>query len=120
MRTLELNKIPLWLVEKQSQEPLLDDDGFETGEFSPSYSTPTQVNLQMYPAIGKIKDDLFGKDAMLDMISVSTDVILTKDSLLFEVEPSGNYDTTFTYSVSKILKSLNGYAYGLELRVGVR
>lgn len=144
MRTLELNKTPLWLVDVLDQEPVLDDSGFETGEFKPSYSVPRKVRLHLYPANGKIKDDLFGKDAQLDMISVSTDVILTKDSLLLTEETivanstftyeqlenltymlledltySGiNVNTQFDYKVSMISHSLNGWAYGLELRVG--
>lgn len=144
MRTLELNKTSLWLVEKLSQEPMLDDEGFETGEFNPSYSIPRKVRLSLYPANGRIKDDLFGKDSQFDMISVSTDIVLTKDCLLLteetivtnstftyadletrsyiqleELTNSGvDVERQYDYRVTKINKSLNGYAYGLELRVG--
>jgi len=118
MRTLELNKTPLWLVNPTDKEPVLDDDGFETGEFTIGYSTPIKIGLSLYPANGKVKDEIFGKDAKCDKIAVSTNVILDKNSLLFEQEPLGNFDTTFTYRVTMINESLNGYSYGLELRVG--
>lgn len=116
MRCLERNKIKLWLVEKTGKLPVVDSEGFETGESTTQYSVPQIIYIGLQPATGNIVERIFGKDVSLDMLSSTTDVILTKDSLLFLSEPVSNYGTTYDYSISAINKSLNGYTYGLKER----
>lgn len=117
MRTLELNKVNLWVVEPLGEVDIVDEDGFETGETEFSYSIPKKIKLPLYPSNGEIGEQIFGTSANLDMISVSNSNILSEKSLLFYEEPIGNYDTTYDLKVSKILKSLNTYNYGLKSRL---
>jgi len=116
MRTLEKNKTSLWLVTSTGYTDKVDIEGNKTGDKVKTFSTPVSVRLSIYPATGEIIEAVFGKDASMDMVAVSTDVVLTKDSLLFETQPSSNYTETYTYKVTNIQHSINGYRYGLSRR----
>lgn len=115
MRTLNKNKTKLWL-----SNPTATTDkqvgGYYTGESIKTYGTATAIYLHLYPYNGEIVENTFGKDVSLDMVAVSNDVVLTKDSLLFLAQPSTNLDTTYDYRVGEISKSLNTYQYGLVRR----
>ena len=117
MRTLELNKVDLWLVESLGKVEKTDDDGYLTGEYEFGYSVPKKVRLPLYPASGDILERTFGIDASLDMVSVTNDIELSEKSLLFYNEPTNNFDTTYDFKVAKILKSLNSFNYGLKGRI---
>lgn len=117
MRTLERNKIKLWCISPSGTEEVKDADGFFTGEVIKIYGSPQVIYLNIAPSIGAIVEDIFGKDASFDMIAITNEVVLSKDSLLFLNEPTSNYDTTYDYSVQQIKKSLNTYQYGLKGRV---
>lgn len=117
MRTLEKNKTILWLVNPATYVDVVDDDGFETGERQQTFGTPVEIRIALYPASGRIKEEIFGRDYACDKIAVSNDVILTKDSFLFYSQPTENFDTTYDLIVDKILPSLNTYNYGLRSRV---
>lgn len=116
MRTLELNKKDLWIVEPVSKTEVVDSEGFKTGEYVTTYSTPVKIRLSLYPASGKIVRDIFGIDYSCDQLAVSNDIVFTVNTLIFESEPSSNYSTTYDYRVDKIQKSINVYQYGLRRR----
>lgn len=116
MRTLERNKTKLWMVDVTGVTESTDIDGFKTGDFVKTYSTPVVIYLSLYPANGKIVEDIFGRDASLDMVAVSNDVVLTKNTLLFLTAPVSNYLTTYDYKVDRINISLNTKQYGLLRR----
>lgn len=116
MRTLEKNKISLWLVNPTGFTDKVDPNGLYTGDVIRTYSTPIEIRLTLYPATGMIVESIFGHNVDIDMVSVTTDIVLTPDSLLFETQPTGDYLKTYTYKVNRILKSLNNYVYGLKRR----
>ena len=118
MRTLEKNKINIWYVSPSEFTDEVDDDGYYTGAKIPTYSTPTKVRMHLYPSGSEVVEQLFGRDASLDMVAVSNDVVLDRHTLLFLTEPTVgvDYSTTYDYSISQIAKSLNNYNYGLERR----
>ena len=115
-RTLSINKTTLWISIPTGYTDKLDGDGFNTGERVRTFSTPVEVKITIYPSNGAIIEQLFGKDAKLDMVALSNDVALTKDSLIFLNEPSDNYATTYDYRVDNIRESLNTFQYGLKKR----
>lgn len=117
MRTLEKNKVTLWLVKPATLTPELDSNGFMTGQNVLTYSTPIQIRLSLYPSNSDIVEQLFGKDCSFDMVSVSNSVILSKDSMLYYSQPIANFGTTYDYKVDKIAHSLNTYGYGLKGRI---
>lgn len=116
MRTLERNKVALWLVNPTGFADTIGTDGLYTGDVTRTFSVPVTVRIMLYPATGSIRENIFGHEVDIDMVSVSTDVVFTIDSLLFETSPSGNYFETYTYKVTNIMKSLTGYMYGLKRR----
>jgi len=119
MRTLEINKTTLWYVKQTGSTKKTDSNGYYTGEIVPTFSTPTEIRIALYPSNGSVTEQIFGKDASLDMIGVSNDVVLDETCLLFITKPitGQNYFTTYDYSVSMIKKSLNTYQYGFKRRV---
>lgn len=114
MRTLELNKYNLWVVESNGLEELLDDDGYFTGEMVESYTDPRKIRLALYPATGEVMLSQFGEHVDIDMVSSTTKDLLSKDSLIFLEKPTGDPKTTYDYKVTSIQKSLNHYQYGLK------
>lgn len=116
MRTLNINKTKIWYVVPTGSSEVLDINGFKTGEFEYTYSTPVYDYITMYPSNGAIIEQLFGKDSSLDMVALSNSVILTKDTLIFLTAPVSNYDITYDYRVDNIKQSINSYQYGLRSR----
>lgn len=116
MRSLNRNKTKLWAVAPVTLTPVLDSDGFNTGETTKTYSAPIEIELMIYPSNGAIVEQLFGKDSKFDMAAVSTSVELSVNTLLFTSLPTKNYSTTYVYRIGEFKKSLNTYQYGLVRR----
>ena len=93
-----------------------DLEGNYTGEVKVVYGSPVTIYLALYPSTGEVTERIFGKDSSYDMVAISNDVILTENTLLFLTSPTANYDATYDYCVSQILKSINTYRYGLKRR----
>lgn len=117
MRTLEINKIDIWYVNPSEKVDVIDDDGYFTGETNIIFGEPKSTRLMLYPASGDIVERLFGTDTSIDMIATSTNLVLEEGTLLFLSEPIDNFEETYDYKLSKILKSLNNYQYGLKGRI---
>jgi hypothetical protein len=116
MRTLEINKTKLWKVTPLSKVEIVDENGFLTGEYTTTFSTPVIIYIGLYPANGKIKTELFGKDYQCDKLALSNKVVLTQSDLLFLSTPVSNYESTYDYRIDKINESLNTYNYALRNR----
>jgi hypothetical protein len=117
MRSLEINKQPLWLVTITGHVDAVDDDGNFTGESIPTYSTPIPIKIAMFPSSGIVDDGMQGVLEKFDMVATSTSIELITGDLLFNSQPTSKFDSTYDYKVAKILSSLNSYRYGLEARV---
>ena len=115
MRTLEINKVDMWYVEPLGTTDVVDDDGFSTGELERTFSEPTKIRIPLYPASGKITNEAFGNHAVIDMITTTSDK-LPKSALLFESEPEGDYENTYSYRIDEVSESLNINRYGLTGR----
>lgn len=113
MRTLELNKQKLWVVDVVGETEVVDSEGFYTGEVEDTYTTPYEIYVNLFPYNNKIHGELFGISEKLDMIAIGDDLDLKYNSLLFTEEPTTDYDVNYTYKVNKIAKSLNVTQYGL-------
>lgn len=116
MRTLNKNKIALWVTSPNTKTRETDSDGNYTGEYITTFKTPTKIYINLYPATGEIVEEIFGKSYDCDMVAVSIDVILDKDTLLFYTQPTSDYNTTYDFRVDRILTSLNNCQYGLKRR----
>jgi hypothetical protein len=116
MRTLSKNTIAVWYVNPSGYTDTKDANDDYTGERTTTFATAVKVYINMFPSNGIVAEQIFGKDASLDMVAVSNDIVFTKDTLIFTSVPVSNFPTTYDYRVSKIVKSLNTYQYGLTRR----
>lgn len=114
MRTLNLNKTVLWKVEPTGFTDEIDIDGNFTGVTLPTFGEPTKIKVALYPVTGKIKRDFLGIFVDEDYVISSTDVTLSKDTLLFKSEPIDDFDINYDYIVVNELKSLNSTLYTIK------
>lgn len=117
MRTLELNKSKLWYVNPNEVDEIevVDEDGYYTGEVIKVYGVPKVIKLHLYPATGDVVEREFGMNIDVDMVT-TTKIDLEKDTLLFIVEPTEKFNTTYNYMITHKLPSLNSFQYGLKGR----
>ncbi len=88
-----------------------------TGEYKSVFGTPIKTSVSLYPAGTKVTDELFGKDASVDAIASSTKLKFDKNTLIFLLEPTGDYSKIYDYSISAISPSINSTTYGLKRRI---
>lgn len=86
MRTLNINKKDIWYTLKLGEKPLLDDEGYDTGEIEDVYTKPIKTKLHLYPATGDVVQKTFGKELDVDMIT-STNIMFKKDTILSTNNP---------------------------------
>ena len=117
MRDLYRNMTSLWYVAPTNYTDDVDTDGFYTGESSATFSTPIEIRMSLYPSGGGVAEKMFGKESSFDMVASSTLLDLNENGFLFLEEPTGDYDSTYDYKISKVNRSINSYHYGLDKRV---
>jgi hypothetical protein len=107
MRELERNKRTVYYALFDKNEPILDEDGNDTGEVMPNYLPPVQLRINVSPAAGESATRQFGEILDYDRTLVTCDVGLSIDEkTVFWIDET---DTTkpFDYTVKKVAKSLN-------------
>lgn len=112
MRTQRLNKTDIWVVSSNGYTDVLDGNGFKTGERELTYSVPQKIKLSLVPTNGRVYTDEKGLIKEFDKTTV-TNIDLKVGDLLFLSEPTGEYDSTYDYSIDMKLDSLNINKYGL-------
>lgn len=112
MRDLVRNRQPIWYAQYLGEEPILDDDGNDTGETGPSYSEPTKAMLNISPATGSAETQLFGNFADY------THTIATAREFPFDEQTVMWVDVTVdkphNFKVMRVAKSLNGWLFALR------
>lgn len=94
-------------------EPILDEEGYSTGEKRITYSVPHLFKANISAAKGSTDIDHFGITEQYDRIVIpERDCPLTEASVLWidccpEVKEDGTTDTPHDYVVVRIAKSLN-------------
>lgn len=68
MRNLERNKRPVWYRLCEGREPVLDEDGADTGETAVAYAPPVMVRANVSPATGSSSQELFGVGVEYDRV----------------------------------------------------
>ena len=108
MRTQRINRTPFYYALYTGSVPNVDEDGFETGEDTSTYSNPvlyTKANIS--PATGQSNIEQFGEIQNYDKVIVTSDMSLPVDenSILWidETDVSLPHD----YIVKRIAKSKN-------------
>lgn len=116
MRTLNLNKRPIWHIKYLGEVPILDEDGLDTGEVEKQYSTPNKIFLNLYTTTSEIIQNMFGMTNNINIVCSDERVKLEKGAKLFYDEPNEDTDleVDFDLEVTAISKSLNHWNYGFR------
>ena len=107
MRMLNKNKQEFrYRLLTSSEVPVLDPDGFESGEYVKAYTPIYTAYASISPATGEASERAFGTNVAYDRtICANTDFGMDENSLLWidDLDAENN-----DYIVKRIAKSING------------
>ena len=114
MRTLEINKQPMWYALLTGKTEVLDDYGNHTGVFQLKYSSPVYYPVNMSESRGTVDAEAFGVEADYDRTFVTTDMScpIREDSIIwYGADPATE---PHNYTVHRIANSLNGITIAIR------
>lgn len=114
MRTLERNKIPFWYATYTGKQPLLDEDGNETGEYITTHSEPQKAYGNLSPAVGIAFGAPFGSGVSYDHRLLCEDKCLPIDENTYIWVKSDPFTQGHDYKVTRVAESLNYLALTLK------
>ena len=104
----------VWYANYESAAPMVDGDGYETGEKDVTYSDPVQLRINVSAARGTSDMEQFGNQLDYDKVLVTNDVNipLTEESVMWidtspVIDGQGKTDTPWDYVVRRIARSVN-------------
>jgi len=128
MRSLEINKQTIWYALYIGKVPVLDDKGYETGEYKIQYSNPVSVRIRVSPNNGESNFQPFGTLTDYDRTMVTTDKLpIDENSILWldstpeleadgslKLKPDGTPVTPHEYVVTKVAPDINVTQYAIK------
>ena len=119
MRCMERNKRCFYFALFDSKDPVKDEDGNFTGEYTINYKAPVHMKANISPVIGEAQADLFGSDVDYDRVIVVDEPCCPIDEysvLCIEIPP--DYDEEgnliYDYIVKKVARSINSVSYAVS------
>lgn len=112
MRGLIRNTKPISYALYQGQTEILDINGNRTGEYTPSYSTPVTVRMNVAPANGIADWNPFGIDTPYTLVAMTFD-LKSPISETSRVWVDKSTDEAPNYVVTRVARSLNNIVYAL-------
>ena len=115
MRTLEINKQPMWYALCTGKTEVIDEYGNHTGVFKVTYGSPVYYPVNMSQSRGTVDADAFGLEADYDRTFVTTDMDcpIAEDSIIwFGADP--NNGEPHNYCVYQIANSLNSITIAIR------
>lgn len=119
MKTMERNKTSFHYLLYLGNAPLVDQDGYETGESKVTYGTAVALRANVSAASGSAQVEQFGNFISYDKVIVTDDMScpIDENSVLFIDKPP-EYDALgnplFDYVVKRVAKSLNSISYAVS------
>lgn len=119
MRTLNRNKSEYWYLLYDHKEPILDEDGNETGDYRVFYREAVKCRDNISPATGASQIEQFGNLSDYDKVIVTEDSACPMDenTVLF-VDKEPEYDEEgqplYDYTVRRVARSLNSASYAIS------
>lgn len=122
MRNLKKNETKLWYSNYGKGNPILDENGDETGDYDSGYGSPVSFFATLSASKGTAYADVFGTN--LDYtrtLSTVQKLPITEESLIWKSEPALNADGTVDkesadYTVAGIADGLNELVVALKAR----
>ena len=117
MRCLAKNKQTILYANYSGQVEVTDDNGLYTGEIKTTYTTPTEVRVNVSAAKGEARTEVFGVD-----LNYSKTIVCDKDlgwdenTVLWIDIPAmqGSVVTPYNYKVVSVAKSINSVTYAIK------
>lgn len=114
MRTLEINKQPMWYALCMGKTEIIDEYGNHTGTFTVTYGSPVYYPVNMSQSRGTVNEEAFGLEADYDRTFVTTDMAcpIREDSIIwFGADPATE---PHNYCVHQIANSLNSITIAIR------
>lgn len=124
MKLLKRNLRTIHYCQYKAAEPILDEDGNETGEERISYSDPVEFECSVSAATGYAATEMFGNLENYDKTLITDDIKcpINENSVLF-VDKDPEFDTDgkplYDYIVRRVAKSINNISIAIR-KVDVR
>lgn len=112
MKVMERNKRTFWYCLYDRKEPIIDEDGNETGEEQIVYKPAKSLRANISAASGSSQVEQFGNLAGYDKVIVLDDTScpIDENTVLF-IDKDPEYDDDgkplYDYMVKRVAKSLN-------------
>lgn len=122
MRNLRKNTRKLWYSNYSKKNPILDENGDETGDYSNGYSRPVSFYATLSASKGAAYADMFGTNLDYSRtFSTTENLPITEESLIWETKPVLNKDGTANemtadYTIAGIADGLNELVVALKAR----
>lgn len=125
MRSLKRNERNFWYAQYNKKIPILDSDGYETGDYETGYSAPVSFSANISAGRGDSQDAVFGKEIDFTRTISTTDMTcpINEHSLIWiETEPVLKADETADpnsadYTVATLpARSLNSIMIAIKRR----
>ena len=119
MKLLKRNLSTIHYCLYERSEPILDDDGNETGEDRITYSEPVEFECSVSAATGYSATEMFGNLENYDKTLITDDMECPIDehSVLF-VDKEPEFDTDgrplYDYIVRRVAKSINNISFAIR------
>lgn len=112
MKVMERNKRTFWYCLYDRKEPIIDEDGNETGEEQIVYKPAQSLRANISAASGSSQVEQFGNLAGYDKVIVldDTSCLIDENTVLFidkEPEYGEGGNPLYDYRVKRVAKSLN-------------
>lgn len=127
MRSMEINKTTVFYALYTGKQPILDDEGYETGEYTSGYALPVQIRIRVSPNRGEATNQFFGTLLDYDSTMVTTDNLpIDEYSIIwigkapelsngvYPVDLDGNLITGHTHTVVRVAKDINVTQYAIK------
>ena len=126
MRGMVRNKTKFYYASYIGEIEIIDENGFETGEYEISYSNPIEYEGNISAAQGEMQSRQFGEVESYDKVIVLDDrnAPIDEHSVLWvdtlpHLNKDGTTTTPYDYIVKKVARSLNGVSIAIR-KVSVR
>lgn len=119
MRCLERNKTEFYYSLLQGKEPLKDENGYDTGEYTLVYTLPIKMRASVSSSKGEAQVEQFGNALDYDKVIITDDIACPLDEhsvLCIDCMP--DYDNEgnliYDYIVKKVARSINSISYAVR------
>lgn len=113
MRLLKRNLKPIHYCLYQGNQPIYDEDGYETGETTIGYADPVKMMVNVSPASGYAQTGMFGNLESYDKVVITDDMDCPIDEntmLYIDADLTEKPD----YVVKRVAKALNHISYAVS------